>query len=239
MRPPSATARSFAEDLRDLGLSYDLFTRTTTRNHYRVMQDLFRTLYEKGYIVEETTLGRVLRHDRPHASRPLHRGNVPDLRLRVRLAATSATTAGTSSTRRPDRTRARRSTASRPCSGKTKHLFLDLPAFAEQLTEWIEGQDHWRPNVRNFSLGLLKELKPRADHARPRLGRADSRAPGTRSCDDKRIYVWFDAVIGYLSASVEWAREPRHARRLARLVAGPRTRATSTSWARTTSSSTP
>ena len=45
------------EDLRDLGLSYDLFTRTTTANHYRVVQDLFRTLYEKGYIVEKTTLG--------------------------------------------------------------------------------------------------------------------------------------------------------------------------------------
>src|SRR5438105_14612389 len=43
------------EDLRNLGLSYDLFTRTTTRNHYRVTQDVFRTLYEKGYIVARTT----------------------------------------------------------------------------------------------------------------------------------------------------------------------------------------
>ena len=45
------------EDLRDLGISYDCFTRTTTRNHYRVTQDIFRTLYDKGYLVEQTTLG--------------------------------------------------------------------------------------------------------------------------------------------------------------------------------------
>ncbi len=45
------------QDLHDLGLSYDLFTRTTTQNHYRVVQDLFRTVYEHGYIVEQTTMG--------------------------------------------------------------------------------------------------------------------------------------------------------------------------------------
>ena len=46
------------EDLRRLGLSYDTFTRTTTRNHYRVTQDLFKTLYDKGYIVPRTQLGK-------------------------------------------------------------------------------------------------------------------------------------------------------------------------------------
>ncbi len=44
------------EDLRDLGLTYDLFTRTTTRNHYRVVQDIFKTLHEKGFIVERSML---------------------------------------------------------------------------------------------------------------------------------------------------------------------------------------
>ena len=57
---PRETADRFnefiREDLRDLGLSYDLFTRTTTRNHYRVTQDLFRTLHEKGFVVERETL---------------------------------------------------------------------------------------------------------------------------------------------------------------------------------------
>ena len=45
---------------------------------------------------------------------------------------------------------------------ETKHLFLDLPAFAERLAAWIQGQEHWRSNVRNFSLSFVSELKPRA-----------------------------------------------------------------------------
>ena len=85
---PRETADRFnefiREDLRALGLSYDLFTRTTTRNHYRVTQDLFRTLYEKGYVARARDARRVLRLDGPHASRSVHRGHVPDLRLRQR-----------------------------------------------------------------------------------------------------------------------------------------------------------
>ena len=53
---PRETAERFSElirnDLRNLGTSYDLFTRTTTRNHYRVVQDMFKTLYDNGYLVE-------------------------------------------------------------------------------------------------------------------------------------------------------------------------------------------
>ena len=91
-----------------------------------------------------------------------------------------------------------------PVFRKTKHLFLDLPAFKEQLTEWIEGKDGWRQNVRRFSLNFVKELKPR-----PITRDLDWGVPipvaGYEDRDDKRIYVWFDAVIGYLSASIEWA----------------------------------
>ena len=58
---PRETADRFnaviREDLRDLGLSYDLFTRTTTRNHYDVTRDLFKTLHDKGFVVEHEALG--------------------------------------------------------------------------------------------------------------------------------------------------------------------------------------
>jgi methionyl-tRNA synthetase len=88
----------------------------------------------------------------------------------------------------------------------TKHLFLDLPAFKEQLTEWISGKDGWRQNVRSFSLNFVKELKPRPITRDLDWG-VPIPVPGYEERDDKRIYVWFDAVIGYLSASIEWAEQ--------------------------------
>ena len=92
-----------------------------------------------------------------------------------------------------------------PVFRETNHLFLDLPAFADQLTSWIQEREHWRPNVRNFSLQLLKEIKPRPITRDLDWG-VRVPVPGYEElADRKRIYVWVDAVVGYLSASVEWA----------------------------------
>ncbi|MEN3342944.1 MAG: methionyl-tRNA synthetase [Actinomycetota bacterium] len=191
------------EDFRRLGLSFDTFTRTTTHNHYRVTQDVFRTLYEKGYLVEQTTLGafstatgrtlpdRYIEGTCPICGFPNARGdqcdNCGNQLDPVDLIEPRSIIDG-----------------SAPEFRETTHLFLDLPAFGEQLGEWIERQRHWRPNVRNFALGLVRELRPRA-----MTRDIDWGVPvpvDDYPEDTKRIYVWFDAVIGYLSASVEWAR---------------------------------
>ncbi len=90
--------RVIVEDLHGLGLSYDLFTRTTTRNHYAVVQEIFEGLYDNGYIIAKTTLGAIS----PSTGRTL-----PDRYIEAPArsagttarAATSATTAATSSTR--------------------------------------------------------------------------------------------------------------------------------------------
>jgi methionyl-tRNA synthetase len=190
------------EDLRHLGLAYDLFTRTTTANHYSVVQDIFRTLHAKGYLLERTTLGafspttgrtlpdRYIEGTCPICGYPEARGdqcdNCGNQLDPVDLIDPRSTIDG-----------------SVPEFRETTHLFLDLPAFGEQLERWITSNEHWRPNVRNFALALVRDLKPRAM---------------TRDIDwgvpvpidgypeeTKRIYVWFDAVIGYLSASIEWA----------------------------------
>jgi methionyl-tRNA synthetase len=197
-------SRLIREDLRNLGLSYDLFTRTTTRNHYRVVQDLFKTLYENGHIVEKTTLGafsaatghtlpdRYIEGTCPICGFEFARGDQCDncgnqldpIDLKNPRSKIDGTT---------------------PVFRETQHLFLDLPAFAERLTEWIEGQEHWRANVKNFSLNLLKEVKPRPITRDLDWGVPIPVPPEYAERDDKRIYVWFDAVIGYLSAAVEWA----------------------------------
>ena len=95
--------------------------------------------------------------------------------------------------------------------------------------------DALAPNVRRFSLELVKELKPRPVTRDLDWG-VRVPVPGYDERDDKRIYVWIDAVVGYLSAAVEWADEHAAARTPGATGGRTLTRATTTSWARTTSS---
>ena len=192
------------EDLRQLGLSYDTFTRTTTRNHYRVVQGLFKTLYDKGYIFRRMQLGAVS----PSTGRTL-----PD-----RYIEGTCPICGYGEARGDqcdncgnqldpiDLINPRsRINGEVPEFRETEHFFFDLPAFAGQLRQWIERQDHWRPNVRRYSLNFAADLKPRAITRDLDWG-VPIPLPGWEDRPDKRIYVWFDAVMGYLSASLEWAR---------------------------------
>jgi methionyl-tRNA synthetase len=192
-----------AEDLTRLGLTYDLFTRTTTANHYRVVQDLFAVVHERGYIVTRTepgafdaTSGRAL-PDRyiegtcPHCGAPDARGDQCDT-CGKQLDPADLIDPRSKIDGNP------------PVFRDTEHFYLDLPAFAEALRGWITPQDTWRPNIKAFSLNLVDDLKPRAITRDIDWG-VPIPLDAYRDRDDKRIYVWFDAVIGYLSASIEWA----------------------------------
>ena len=191
------------DDLRRLGLAYDLFTRTTTKTHHRVVRDVFRTLWENGFIIEQTTVGafsattgqtlpdRYVEGTCPICGAPDARGDQCDT-CGNQLDPADLIDARSKIDGEP------------PVFRETTHLFLDLPAFRDELTAWIDQQTHWRPNVRRFSLELLKEVRPRPVTRDLDWG-VSIPVPGYDDRDDKRIYVWFDAVIGYLSASVEWA----------------------------------
>jgi len=190
------------DDLRNLGIAYDCFTRTTTRNHHRITQDIFRTLHERGHLVERTTLG---------AFSPSTGRTLPD-----RYIEGTCPICGFGEARGDQCDNCGNQLdpvdlidprsiidGSTPEFRETKHLFLDLPAFAGQLETWLTAQEGWRPNVKNFSLGLVRELKPRAMTRDIDWG-VPVPVDGYPE-ETKRIYVWFDAVIGYLSASIEWA----------------------------------
>jgi methionyl-tRNA synthetase len=196
--------RVIVEDLQGLGLSYDLFTRTTTGNHYAVVQEMFETLHRNGYIVAKTTLGAIS----PSTGRTL-----PD-----RYIEGTCPICGYDSARGdqcdncgnqldPEQLINPRSkiNGETPEFVETEHLFLDLPALAEALNKWLDGREEWRPNVLRFSKNLINDLQPRAITRDLEWG-VPVPLEGWRDRSDKRIYVWFDAVIGYLSASIEWAR---------------------------------
>ncbi len=195
------------QDLVDLGLSYDLFTRTTTRNHYSVVQELFRVCHANGYMVEETTKGaispstgrtlpdRYVEGTCPICGFPDARGDQCD-NCGNQLDPTELI---------DPRSKINGET---PQFVETQHFFLDLPSLAEALKVWLDDREAtgtWRPNVIKFSQNLLKDVRPRAMTRDIDWG-IPVPLDGWRDQRTKRLYVWFDAVIGYLSASIEWAR---------------------------------
>jgi len=192
-------------DLANLGMTYDLFTRTTTNNHYAVVQEIFSTLLRNGYIFPKTALGAIS----PSTGRTL-----PD-----RYIEGTCPICGYGSARgdqcdncgnQLDPTDLinpkSRINGETPLFVDQEHYFLDLPSFTEVLGSWLQSKSgQWRPNVLKFSLNLLSDLQPRAITRDLDWG-VPVPLDGWRDRNDKRIYVWFDAVIGYLSASIEWAR---------------------------------
>ena len=197
--------RVIVEDLVNLGLSYDLFTRTTSGNHYAIVQEMFTTVRDNGYMIEQVTRGaispstgrtlpdRYIEGTCPLCKTPGARGDQCDA-CGNQLDPTDLIDPVS------------RINGETPKFIETTHYFLDLPALADALGEWLnerEATGLWRPNVIRFSQNILKDIKPRAmtrdiDWGIP--------VPGWEDQPTKHLYVWFDAVIGYLSASIEWAR---------------------------------
>jgi methionyl-tRNA synthetase len=185
------------------GLSYDLFTHTDTENHHRVAQDIFLALHRNGYLTRQrqrqlySVTERRFLPDRyvegvcPKCGYDGARGdqceNCGNLMDALELINPRSRTDG-----------------SPPEVRETEHFYLDLSAFAQALESWLEqDKDFWRPQVLNFARNMAREgLQPR---------------PITRDLDwgiplpiegwaGKCLYVWFEAVIGYLSAAIEWAK---------------------------------
>ena len=179
------------------------YTRTENPVHRRYVQEFYRKVYDNGFIFTETVnlpfcpkCGRFL-PDRfvegicPHCGRENARGDQCDSCGRVldplELKSPRCVFCGTSPTVKP-----------------SKHWFFDLPKFADALDQYIESNTELPENARNFSKRWLKEgLQPRALTRDNRWG-IPAPFPGA---EDKTIYVWLEAVLGYVSAAVEWAEK--------------------------------
>jgi len=194
--------QQFLNSWQRLGISFDLFTTTGTANHAEVSQDIFLTLLDKGYIYKSTVLqpfcpncqrflpdryiegtcpycySRGARGDQcDECGKPINPAELIEPRCRI--------------------------CANTPEFKESEHCFFKLSAFEDRLLDWVKQQTHWRQNVLNFTIRYLEGgLKDRAITRDIEWG-----VPvPLEGFEGKRLYVWFEAVIGYLSASKEWAK---------------------------------
>ncbi len=194
--------QQFLDSWQKLGISFDLFTNTSTANHAEVSCDIFLTLLDKGYIYKAT----VSQPFCPHCQRFL-----PDRYIEGTCPYCSSSGARgdqCDECGKPINAAELIDPRCRHCGTTpqfkdSEHFFLKLTAFEDRLLAWVKQQTHWRPNVLNFTMRYLEEgLKDRAitrdiDWGIP--------VP-LDSFEGKCLYVWFEAVIGYLSATKEWAK---------------------------------
>jgi methionyl-tRNA synthetase len=204
-RPQEIATRyhgEFLDSFEKFGISFDLFTSTGTANHAAVAQDIFLTLLKKGYIYKDMVSqpfcprcqrflsDRYIEGTCPYCGSSAARGDQCDDCGKplnpAELVSPRCSFCGAT-----------------PEFRDSEHFFFRLSAFQDRLLAWVREQTHWRQNVLNFTLRYLEGgLKDRA------ITRdIDWGVPvPVAGFENKRLYVWFEAVIGYLSAAKEWAQ---------------------------------
>ncbi|MGD8243639.1 MAG: methionine--tRNA ligase [Anaerolineae bacterium] len=195
--------QGFLELFQRLGISYDLFTHTDTENHHRVSQDFFLALLEKDYLYAETQQQMYSKAQKRFLPDRYVEGTCPVCGYE---SARGDQCDSCNTLLDPKELIDPRSAldGSTPELRDTRHYFLDLPQLARAgLAQWLRlNKDHWRPNVINFARNYVGEgLQGRPITRDLQWG---IRVP-LEGWEDKCLYVWFEAVIGYFSASVEWA----------------------------------
>ncbi len=194
--------KRFLDTQQAIGISYSLFTHTDTENHHRVAKDIFTRLLERGHLYRELQRlfysekedrflpDRFVEGECPYCGHESARGDQCDNCSKL-LEATELIHPRS------------KTDGSTPVVRETEHFFLDLPAFSEALANYLaENKEHWRPNVLNFVRSYIETGLKGRPITRDLSWGIPVPLPGW---EDKRLYVWFEAVIGYLSASIEWS----------------------------------
>jgi len=194
----------FLDLFQQLGLTYDLFTSTHTQNHFKVSQDIFLALKENGYLYTD----KQFQWFAPSQNRFL-----PDRYVEGTCYICGYTNARSDQCDRcgnllePQKLLDPRSKidGSTPELRETEHFYLDLGKLQDNVVAFLrERESYWRPNVLRQSLG---QILAEGLRGRPITRDLDWGIPvPIEGWTGKCLYVWFEAVIGYLSASIEWSK---------------------------------
>ncbi|MFW6265012.1 MAG: methionine--tRNA ligase [Bacillota bacterium] len=194
--------QEFAENFRKLGFTYDLYSRTDQDFHHRLVQDIFLQLLDKGYIYkkkieqiycekcQQFLPDRYLEGICPECGE-IARGDQCDfcstLIDAVELKDKKCKICG-----------------SKPILKETEHFYLALSKFEDRLKDFFETKNNWRDNAIKLTERYINEgLKDRAVTRDLNWGIS---VP-LKGYEKKKVYVWIEAVLGYYTASRQWAKE--------------------------------
>jgi len=186
-----------------IGIRFDNFSGTARPIHYELSQDFFKAIYDKGLIEKKTVL-------RPYC--PSCRRFLPDRYVKGVCPKCGAQDERgdqcekCSAQLEPQELKNPYCVicGNAPEMRETEHWFFKLGEVSEPLRKWVEGNRHWPSNARNFALGWIREgLQDRAITRDLNWGIP---VP-LEGAEGKVLYVWFDAPIGYISSTKEWAQK--------------------------------
>lgn len=194
--------QEFAECFERLGFTYDLYTRTDRETHHRVVQELFGKLLENGHLYRKTVLQTFCETDKRFLPDRYVEGKCPVCGNRARGDQSDYCSTLLDPADLTDRTC--KLCGHPPVDRPTEHFYLSLSSFQEPLALYADTAQGWRDNAVRLTNRYLDEgLQDRAATRDLEWG-VDVPLDGY---EGKKIYVWIEAVSGYLSASRQWAEE--------------------------------
>ena len=186
-----------------LGISYDNFSRTSNPVNHEMTRKIFLKIYKKGLISRKKLLLPYCPQDKRFLPDRWVEGKCPYC---GRIARGDQCAEGCTKLLEPSELVEPYCVIcrSKPEFREMEHLFLELPKLSDKIKNWIVSNKHWKDNVRNLALGWIKEgLKSRCITRDLQWG---VKVP-LKGFEDKVFYVWIDAPIGYISATIEWAEQ--------------------------------
>jgi methionyl-tRNA synthetase len=203
---PSEVVKRYHDSIKEafdgIGIEFDNFSGTAREDHHKLSQEFFTNLHDKGFITPKSTLQFYCHHDKRYLPDRYVEGTCPKCGAsgaRGDQCDACGQIYDTTSLKQPTC----KICGNQPEIRETKHWFLQLAKFTEQMKDWISHKDYWRENVRNFMLNLLDQGLIERSITRDLSWGVP--VPLDEAVG-KVLYVWFDAPIGYISSTIEWAK---------------------------------
>lgn len=203
---PAAVVKRYHDSIKSafdgIGIEFDNFSGTAREQHHEISQEFFLSLYNKDHVKPKVTKQFYCEHDKrflpdryvegtcPRCNAGGARGDQCDACGQIYDTTTLVDPAC-------------KICGNRPVIRETKHWFLQLDDFRDQLRNWLQSKGYWKENVLNFMLGLLDQGLIERSITRDLSWGVPVPLD---EAEGKVLYVWFDAPIGYISSTIEWAK---------------------------------